>query len=95
MPEILIDDHAPVGEPTQIRERVVVAPAPGRFRPLPAEVFTTEGEWVSPGTLMAEINEGDEVVEVRSPFAGWVMGMLAFPGHSVRRGEGLFWIRAE
>ena len=75
-----------------IRERVVVAGCSGRFWPLPPETFTTEGEWVEPGTAVAEIHNGDEIVTVRSAFRGWMMGMLALPGQPVAEGEALFWI---
>lgn len=84
-----------LGETPSIRERVIVAPCNGRFQPLPAEIFTTEGEWVEPGTVMGLIVDGTTTTEVCSNARGWVMGMLAFPGHAVRPGEGLFWIRAE
>jgi biotin carboxyl carrier protein len=77
-----------------IRERIVVAPCSGRFLPLPAEVFTSEGEWVEPGQPVAEVHSGSAKVEVRSPFRGWVMGMLALPGQPVHQGEALFWVRS-
>ena len=83
-----------VPEVTMIPERVVVAPCSGRFAPFPPEVFTSEGEWVEPGQPVAEVQRGLEVVEVRSPFRGWMMGMLALPGQPVREGEALFWVRS-
>lgn len=86
-------EHFVAGENApDIRERVVVSPAKGRYWPLPAEIFTTEGEWVEPGTAVAEIDVGGVRVPVRSAFRGWVMGMLALPGQPVARGEALFWI---
>ncbi len=75
-----------------LRERVVVAPAPGRFHPLPPETFTTEGEWVERDQVLAKVHNGHEIVEVRSCFRGWVMGMLAIAGQPVREGQALFWI---
>jgi biotin carboxyl carrier protein len=82
-----------VGEEVPLRERLVVAPCPGRFRPLPPEIFTSEGEWVVADQTVAEIHTGREVVPVRSNFEGWMMGMLVVPGQPVFTGEGLFWIR--
>lgn len=79
-------------ESTSIRERLVVAPASGRFVPLPSETFTTEGEWVEPGAVLGEIRNDGASTPVRSPFRGWVMGMLALEGQPVRPGEALFWI---
>ena len=85
--EAVIGENVPV-----IRERVVVAPCKGRFRSLPTEVFTTEGEWVEPGTQLAAIHTDGAVVPVVSVFRGWVMGMLALDGQPVGGGEALFWI---
>jgi biotin carboxyl carrier protein len=90
VPEALTDYAAP--EVTTISERVVVAPAAGRFVPLPAEVFTSEGEWVEPGQLLGEVQQGENRVPVRSEWRGWMMGMLALNGQPVRAGEALFWI---
>jgi hypothetical protein len=47
-----------VPDMVNIRERVIVAPHAGRFVPRPPEVFTTEGEWVEPGTVLAVIKSG-------------------------------------
>ena len=82
-------------EAPSIRERVIVAPCTGRFRPLPPEVFTTEGEWVEPGQAVAEIAVGANNVPVTSPWRGWMMGMLAIPGQPVRAGEALLWVRSD
>jgi biotin carboxyl carrier protein len=87
-------DTALAPEMTVIPERVVVAPCSGRFSPLPPEVFTSEGEWVEPGQGIGEVRNGGGRMEVRSPFRGWVMGMLALPGQPVRAGEALFWVRS-
>lgn len=76
-----------------MQERVVVCPCDGRFVPLPAEIFTTEGEWVEVGTALAEVHANDTTVTVRSNCRGWVMGMLAMAGQPVRQGQALFWVR--
>lgn len=75
-----------------IRERLIVAPATGRFRALPPETITTEGEWVEVGQRLAEIHNGPQVVPVTSRFRGWLMGMLAMDGQPIRSGEALFWV---
>jgi biotin carboxyl carrier protein len=80
-------------ESVSIRERLVVSPASGRFVPLPPETFTTEGEWVRRGQTIAHIRAGNEHVEVRSAFSGWMMGMLAIAGQPVHANDALFWIR--
>lgn len=76
-----------------LRERLVVAPCPGRFRPLPPDIFTTEGEWVVVGQPVGEIDTGQDVVPIVSSFEGWMMGMLSVPGQPVNTGDALFWIR--
>jgi biotin carboxyl carrier protein len=87
-------EDAASAEMTVIPERVVVAPCSGRFVPLPPEVFTSEGEWVEPGQAVGEVHNGGGRMQVRSPFRGWVMGMIALPGQPVRAGEALFWVRS-
>jgi biotin carboxyl carrier protein len=89
---VALSEFVAAPEVTNIRERLIVAPTTGRFRPLPPEVFTTEGEWVEPGQAIAEIAVGNDTVTVESPFRGWMMGMLALPGQPVRSGEALFWV---
>jgi biotin carboxyl carrier protein len=81
-------------EGAAIRERLVIAPCSGRFVPLPPETFTAEGEWVEPGTVLAQVDTGGESVPVRAHHRGWVMGMLALPGQPVHPGEALFWVWA-
>ena len=82
-----------VADTVLIQERLIVAPQTGRFVPRPPEVFTTEGEWVEPGTVLAVIRSGAQEIEVTSAWQGWVMGMLAISGQPVHQGEGLFWVR--
>jgi biotin carboxyl carrier protein len=81
-----------VPETTTMLERVVVAPCAGRFAPMSPEDFSTDGEWVEPGQVLAEIVKAGKREPVRSPFRGWVMGMLALPGQPVHQGEALFWV---
>ena len=80
------------GETLAVPERVIVAPAPGTFRP------------VEPGELAAEIPvEQEQVIgfvegkghstPVRSPFAGKLMGLLAHAGERVREGQPVAWLR--
>jgi biotin carboxyl carrier protein len=83
-----------VSEVTNIRERVVVSPAKGRFHPHPPEIFTTEGEWVEKGQVLARISNGAESIPVVCAFTGWMMGMLALAGQPVAAGDQLFWIRS-
>jgi len=80
------------GETLAVPERVIVAPAPGTFRPVePAEA---EAE----GTVVAEqvigfVEGKDHSTPVRSPFGGRLMGLLAHAGERVREGQPVAWLR--
>lgn len=91
-PEPTTDQIYAVPETNAMRERVVVCPCDGRFSPLPPQVFTSEGEWVEPGQVLAEVQQGSTTVPVVSHFRGWLMGMLALDGQPVHKGEALFWL---
>lgn len=87
-----LEEIAGSAETNAMRERVVVSPCEGRFFPPPPEVFTTEGEWVQPGQVLAEVVSNGTRVPVVSRFSGWLMGMLALEGQPVHSGEALFWL---
>lgn len=78
------------GEELQVPERVIVAPALGTFRP---EVRGAEGDRVSEGQVVGVVEAGREVVPVRSPFTGLLMGMMAEAGERVRDGQPVAWLR--
>lgn len=86
-PSVAIDSGT-----VHIRERLIVSPATGRFRALPPETVTAEGEWVEVGQRLAEVHNGPEILPVISNFRGWLMGMLALDGQPVNTGEALFWV---
>ena len=96
MSEILLAtpaDTAERGEELAVLERVVVAPTLGVFTPHPPATVTTEGELVEAGQAIGVVaNSGTETV-VRSPFTGFLMGMLAAAGERVREGEPVAWLR--
>jgi biotin carboxyl carrier protein len=81
------------GETLAVPERVIVAPAPGTFRP------------VEPGEDAVEVPvEAEQVIgfvegkghstPVRSPFGGELMGLLAHAGERVREGQPVAWLRS-
>jgi [acyl-carrier-protein] S-malonyltransferase len=88
------------GEHLYVSERVVISPcagvfeppaSPGKAGPDPAsDPAGREGELIEVGTLLGRV--GRE--EVRSPFRGWLMGMLAVPGERVQPGQPVAWLRA-
>jgi biotin carboxyl carrier protein len=82
-----------VGEQLDVHERVIVAPAVGVFHPLPPEVVTAEGEVVAEGQLIGHLDVMGNEHPVRSPFTGFLMGMLANAGDRVRAGQPVAWLR--
>jgi biotin carboxyl carrier protein len=90
----VIDLRVPAGEHLTVLERVVTAPACGDFRPLPPECVTCEGEVVDEGQIVGYIDHLSDREPVRSPFRGFLMGMLAVDGERVREGQPVAWLRA-
>jgi biotin carboxyl carrier protein len=81
------------GEDLMVLERVVVAPSMGVFTPLEPAVVTSEGELVQAGQAIGTIESSGNVIEVLSPFTGFLMGMLAHEGERLREGEPVAWLR--
>ena len=80
----------PGGEHLHVSERLVVSPSTGVFEPTPpSDAAGTEGESVTVGALLGRVGD----VDVRSPFAGWLMGMLAMPGERITAGQPVAWLR--
>ena len=88
------DDH-PAGEHLDVLERLVVAPAGGIFRPLPACMVAMDEGQVHPGEVVGEVRTGATSLPVRTLFTGHFMGMLAQVGWRVRAGEPVAWLRTD
>ena len=73
------------GEHLFATERLVVSPAAGVFTPFEG---VDAGTAVDPGAVLGRV--GDH--EVRSPFAGTVMGMLAVEGERVTTSQPIAWL---
>jgi biotin carboxyl carrier protein len=92
-------DAVPVhGEVLAVPERVIVAPTVGVFRPLGEihEVDLTEigdGTVVAAGQAIGVIEGPGSSTPVRSPFGGFLIGMLARAGERVREGQPVAWLR--
>jgi len=92
-------DAVPVhGEVLAVPERVIVAPAVGVFRPLGEihEIDMTEagdGTVVAAGQAIGVIEGPGSSTPVRSPFGGFLIGMLARAGERVREGQPVAWLR--
>ena len=74
------------GEHLFAHERIVVSPAAGLFSPADG---LREGADLAAGHVLGEV-AGQEV---RSPFAGSVVGVLAEPGERVTVSQPLAWLR--
>jgi len=75
------------GEHLFATERMVVSPAAGVFTPSPD---LAPGFALSPGTVLGVV--GDQ--EVRSPFAGTLVGVLAVEGERVTTSQPIAWLRS-
>ena len=84
------------GEVLHVRERIVLAPATGRFIAVPSdEVDPHEtGSLVLAGSPLAAVYSSGETQPVTTPFTGVIAGRLAHDGERVREGQPLFWLRA-
>lgn len=83
------------GEDLVVLERVVVAPARGVFAPLDPCAMGNEGALVEAGQAIGTIESSGAAIEVRSPFTGSLMGMLAHAGERLREGEPVAWLRVD
>ncbi len=78
------------GERLAVPERVIVAPAAGKFRP----VSEPESEQdVSEEQVIGFVDGAGHSTPVRSPFRGFLMGLLAHAGERVREGQPVAWLR--
>ena len=76
------------GELLTVPERVILAPAPGKFRP--AE--TTDDQLVEE-QVIGFVDGVGHSTPVRSPFTGLFMGLMAYAGERVREGQPVAWLR--
>ena len=86
------------GERLGVPERVIVAPAPGRFRPLEHQDAASDGA-PADGIILDEeqvigfVDGVGHSTPVRTPFRGFLMGLLAHAGERVREGQPVAWLR--
>lgn len=91
-------DAVPVpGEVLAVPERVIVAPAVGVFRPLTdADLDLTDAAvstLIAAGQAIGVVEGPGSSTPVRSPFGGFLVGMLARRGERVREGQPVAWLR--
>ena len=76
-----------------VPERLIVAPAAGVFQRLSPESLTADGTLVISGQSIGLIEGPGTSAAVESPFAGYLMGMLAESGQRLRAGQPVAWLR--
>jgi biotin carboxyl carrier protein len=81
------------GERLAVPERVVLAPASGRFRPLSDGGGVPEGDHVDAEQVIGFVDGAGHSTPVRTPFRGFLMGLLAHAGERVREGQPVAWLR--
>jgi multidrug efflux pump subunit AcrA (membrane-fusion protein) len=77
------------GERLAMPERVIVAPASGRFRP----EGPPEGDVLDEEQVIGFVETAGHSTPVRSPFRGFLVGLLAHAGERVREGQPVAWLR--
>jgi [acyl-carrier-protein] S-malonyltransferase len=82
-------ETAPHCEPLFMTERLIVSPAAGVFDPQTLAVDLQHATEVEVGSVLGTVAG----TEVRSPFRGQLMGMLAMPGERVTVGQPIAWLR--
>lgn len=86
------------GEHLYVSERVVLSPAVGIFEPDPTLALPTHhgapGAEVAVGDLIGTVAGTGTPVEIRSPFAGPLVGLLVLPGERLTAGQPVAWLRA-
>ena len=81
------------GETLAVPERVIVAPAPGTFRPVEPDEVSLEAH-VAEEQVIGFVEGKGHSTPVKSPFGGRLMGLLAHAGERVREGQPVAWLRA-
>jgi biotin carboxyl carrier protein len=79
------------GERLAVPERVIVAPASGRFRP--ATDGQDESVALDAQQVIGFVDGVGHSTPVRSPFRGFLMGLMAHAGERVREGQPVAWLR--
>ncbi|HUQ62414.1 MAG TPA: hypothetical protein VM121_01510 [Acidimicrobiales bacterium] len=79
------------GERPVVPERVILAPAPGRFRPV--EGSENGADEVVEEQVIGFVDGVGHSTPVKSPFGGQLMEMMAHTGERVREGQPVAWLR--
>ncbi len=85
---------APEDALCDLPDRIVVSPDHGRLSLRPPQSFTTEGEVVRAGDIIAVVESNPGSMEVRAPCDAWVLSFLARDGERVGPGAPIVHLRA-
>jgi biotin carboxyl carrier protein len=80
------------GERLAVPERVIVAPATGRFRPAEESAAHDTGAPLDAEQVIGFVDGIGHSTPVRSPFRGFLMGLMAHAGERVREGQPVAWL---
>jgi biotin carboxyl carrier protein len=82
------------GEELYVHERIVLAPATGRFVVTDDELDPARpGHLVFAGTSVGGVIGSGRTTAVTTPFTGVLAGLLAHDGERVREGQPVAWLR--
>lgn len=93
--DVLTEPTPSMGESAELGQggmRLVVAPAAGRLRHLPATRFHQGDEWVSLGQPIAQVEKGSALIDVVAPIEARLAGVLVRDGEPVAKGQPLVWL---
>jgi biotin carboxyl carrier protein len=79
---------------TDLPDRIVVSPGHGRLVISAPQCYTSEGEVVRAGDIIALVESNPRSIEVRSPCDAWVIAYLARDGDRLRPGAPIVHLRA-
>jgi biotin carboxyl carrier protein len=79
------------GERPVVPERVILAPAPGRFRPVEGNGNGIEA--VVEEQVIGFVDGVGHSTPIKSPFGGQLIELMAHTGERVREGQPVAWLR--
>jgi len=79
------------GEHLFIHERLIVSQSTGLYSPVEPPLEPATGSRLTAGTVVGLVGES----EVRTPFAGTLMGILALVGERITPGQPIAWLRTD
>lgn len=85
---------APEDALCDLPDRIVVSPDHGKLTFSPPQSFTTEGEVVRAGDVIAVLESNPGSIKVRAPCDAWVLSFLARDGERVGPGSPIVHLRA-